>query len=70
MEDEDILPRSGARRDAASLLSGEALDAYSLEELDERIRLLAAETERVRAHRIKAEAHRRAAEALFRPNAG
>jgi uncharacterized small protein (DUF1192 family) len=66
--DEDDRPRpSGAERQfgAASLLAGESLDPYSREELDGRIALLQAEIERVKAHRDKSEAHRRAAEALF-----
>jgi uncharacterized small protein (DUF1192 family) len=68
--DEDDRPRpSGAERQfgAASLLAGESLDPYSREELDGRIELLAAEIERVKAHRDKSEAHRRAADALFGP---
>jgi uncharacterized small protein (DUF1192 family) len=63
--DEDDRPIR--RGDAASLLSKEVLDSYSREELDERVHLLEAEIARVKAHRDKAEAHRLAAEAFFRP---
>lgn len=62
--DED-LPRP--RGDAASLLSKEGLDPYSLAELAERIELLEAEIARVKAHRDKAGAHRAAADAFFKP---
>jgi uncharacterized small protein (DUF1192 family) len=68
--DEDDRPRpSGAERQfgAASLLAGESLDPYSREELDGRIELLEAEIARVKAHRDKSEAQRRAADALFGP---
>ncbi|MFM5929615.1 MAG: DUF1192 domain-containing protein [Novosphingobium sp.] len=63
--DEDDRPIR--RGDAASLLSKEVLDSYSREELDERVHLLEAEIARVKAHRDKAEAHRLAAEAFFKP---
>jgi uncharacterized small protein (DUF1192 family) len=63
MDDDDRPKRRG---DAASLLSGESLDTYSLGELDERIALLEAEIVRTRSHRDKASAHRQAADALFR----
>ena len=65
---EDDRPRpSGAERQfgAASLLAGESLDPYSRDELDERIALLEAEIVRIKAHRDKSEAHRKAADALF-----
>jgi len=62
--DED-LPRP--RGDAASQLAKESLDAYSQDELAERIELLEAEIARVEAHRDRASAHRLAADALFRP---
>lgn len=62
--DED-LPRP--RGDAASLLSKESLDSYSLGELAERIAQLEAEIARVKAHRDKAGAHRAAADAFFKP---
>ncbi len=50
------------------MLRSELLDSYSRDELAERIALLEAEIERVRAHRDKASAHMAAAEALFRSN--
>ncbi len=65
MEDETPLRRG----DAASLLSGESLERYSQDELAARIALLEAEILRVKAHGAKAEAHRLAAEAFFRPPA-
>ncbi len=58
--------RPRPRGDAASLLSSESLDSYSLDELDARIAALEAEIARIRAHRDKAAAHRLAADALFR----
>ena len=61
--EEDDRPR--ARGDAASKLSLEDLSPYSQDELEERIRLLEAEIARVESHRLKAAAHRDAAEALF-----
>lgn len=61
--DEDDLPRR--RGDAASLLAKESLDTYSQDELADRIELLEAEIERVKAHRDKAATHRAAADALF-----
>jgi len=66
--DEDDRPRpSGAERQfgAASLLAGESLDPYSRDELDARIALLEGEIARIRTHRDKSDAHRRAADALF-----
>jgi uncharacterized small protein (DUF1192 family) len=59
--------RPRPRGDAASLLSSESLDSYSRSELDVRIALLEAEIGRVTAHRRQAEAHRLAADAMFRP---
>lgn len=50
----------------ASLLAGESLESYSLDELDARVALLEAEILRVRTHREKAANHMRAAEDLFR----
>ena len=61
--DPDDLPRP--RGDAASKLAGEALDSYSVDELNERIQLCEAEVVRIVAHRDKAKAHRIAADALF-----
>lgn len=67
MDDDDRPHRQpGARGDAASLLAGESLDSYSLDELDARVAALEAEILRVRTHRDKASAHRLAADALFR----
>jgi len=62
---EDELPR--VRGDAASRLAGEPLDSYSQDELIERIALLEAEIERVRAQHGKAASHRSIADALFKP---
>ena len=59
------VPKSGLG--AASLLAGESLDSYSLDELDARVELLRAEIERSTAHRGKSAAHMQAAQALFRP---
>ena len=63
--DDDDLPRP--RGDAASLLAREPLDTYSQDELMERITLLEAEIERVRAHHGKAASHRTLADSLFKP---
>ena len=60
---DDDLPRP--KGDAASLLAKELLDAYSVDELNERIQLLESEIVRIVAHRDKAKAHRVAADALF-----
>lgn len=57
--------RPRPKGDLASQLALELLDSYSHHELDARIALLEAEVARVRAHRDKAAAHRKAAEALF-----
>ena len=62
---DDDLPR--VRGDAASRLAGELLDTYSQDELMERIALLEAEIERVRAQHGKAESHRALADSLFKP---
>ena len=61
---EDDLPR--VRGDAASRLAGEPLDTYSQDELLERIALLEAEIERVRAHHAKKASHKQLADALFK----
>jgi uncharacterized small protein (DUF1192 family) len=58
--------RPRPRGDAASLLFGESLDSYSLDELDMRVETLEAEIARIKAHRDKAAAHRLAADSLFR----
>jgi uncharacterized small protein (DUF1192 family) len=57
--------RPRPRGDLASELALESLDSYSHHELDARIALLEAEIVRVTAHRDKAAAHRKAADALF-----
>jgi uncharacterized small protein (DUF1192 family) len=62
---EDDLPR--IRGDAASRLAGEPLDAFSQDELIERVALLEAEIARVRAQHAKAASHRAVADALFKP---
>lgn len=51
---------------AASLLAGESLESYSLDELDTRVSLLQAEIARIGAHRARAADHMRAAEDMFR----
>ncbi|MEO6718291.1 MAG: DUF1192 domain-containing protein [Novosphingobium sp.] len=67
MDDDDrpLSRGTGANFGAASLLAGEGLDRYSLDELDSRIALLEAEIARVAEHRRKAAAHRSAADLLF-----
>jgi uncharacterized small protein (DUF1192 family) len=69
MDDDDRPRRRSAELDlgAASLLASESLERYSLDELDARVVLLEAEIERIRAHHRSAQAHRLAADALFRP---
>lgn len=62
---EDDLPR--VRGDFASRLAGELLDTYSQDELMDRIALLEAEIERVKAHHDKAASHKKLADALFKP---
>ena len=62
---DDDLPR--VRGDSASRLAGEPLDAYSQAELMERIALLEAEIERVKAQHAKAASHRSLADSLFKP---
>ena len=62
MEDDD---RPRPRGDAASKLATEDLAPYSKDELEHRIALLEAEIARVESHRLKAAAHRDAADALF-----
>ena len=66
MDDDRPRPKG----DAASLLAGEALDAYSISELNERIQLLETEIMRIVAHRDQAKAHLVAADALFGQGAG
>ena len=64
MEDDD---RPRPRGDAAAKLSGEGLDSYSRDELDQRVAQLEAEIARVKAHKAKVSAHMEAAAALFKP---
>lgn len=64
----DDLPRR--RSDAAALLAAESLDSYSQDELLDRVALLEAEIARVKAHHAKADAHRKFADALFKPRTG
>ena len=63
--DHDDLPRP--RGDAASQLAREPLDTYSQDELMERVALLEAEIERVRAHHALAADKRKLADQLFKP---
>lgn len=69
MDDDDRPRPRDTKTDfgAASLLTGESLDSYSLDELDARVALLQAEIARVTDHRKKSAAHKLAAEALFKP---
>lgn len=62
--DLEDLPRP--KGDAASKLAAEDLSPYSQDELQERIALLETEIARVEKHRLKAAAHRDAADALFK----
>lgn len=68
MDDTDLPRPKGPRHgdDAASRLAAEDLAPYSQDELSARITLLEAEIARVSAHRDKAAAHRKAADALFK----
>ena len=61
---DDDLPR--VRGDAASQLAKEPLDAYSQDELMERVALLEAEIARVRAHHASVAEKRKLADALFK----
>ena len=62
---DDDLPR--VRGDSASRLAGEPLDSYSQDELLERVALLEAEIERVKAQHARAANHKRLADSLFKP---
>lgn len=62
--DDDDLPRR--RDDALAALTRQPLDPLSVDELDERVALLEAEIERVKAHKAAATSHKAVAEALFR----
>ena len=67
MDDEDRPKTRSADGNfgAASLLAGESLDSFSLDELDARIVLLETEIARIASHRKKAADHIHAAAALF-----
>ena len=62
--DDDDRPR--LRSDAAHSLAKEGPDSYSRDELDGRIALLEAEIARVQTHRDRSQAHRLAADLLFK----
>ena len=62
--DDDDLPRR--RDDVLTALIKQPLDPLSVDELGERIEILEAEIERVKAHRSAATSLKAAAEALFR----
>lgn len=63
MDDDDIRRR---RDDVLAALTREPLDPLSVDELDERVALLEAEIERVKAHKAAAASHKAVAEALFK----
>ncbi|NIJ39011.1 uncharacterized small protein (DUF1192 family) [Sphingopyxis panaciterrae] len=62
--DDDDLPRR--RDDVLAALTRQPLDPLSVDELGERIAVLEAEIERVKAHRAAASSHKAVAEALFK----
>ncbi|MBD3734530.1 MAG: DUF1192 domain-containing protein [Sphingopyxis sp.] len=62
--DDDDLPRR--RDDVLAALTKQSLDPLSIEELDERIAVLANEIERAKAHKAAAGNFKANAEALFR----
>jgi uncharacterized small protein (DUF1192 family) len=64
--DDDDLPRR--RDDVLAALTRQPLDPLSVDELGERIEILEAEIERVKAHRSAANSHKAVAEALFKKN--
>lgn len=63
MHDDD-LPRR--RDDVLTALIKQSLDPLSVDELSERIEILEAEIERVKAHRAAATSHKAIADALFK----
>lgn len=65
MDFDDASPRARPG-DLIAQLIREDLDRLSVDELDERITLLAAEIERTRAKKSSAVNHKASAEALFR----
>ncbi|MDZ3832443.1 MAG: DUF1192 domain-containing protein [Sphingopyxis sp.] len=62
--EEDDLPRR--RDDVLAALTKQSLDPLSVDELNERIAILEAEIERVKAHRAAASSYKANAEALFK----
>ena len=62
--DDDDLPRR--RDDLLAALIKQPLDPLSLDELDERVAVLQAEIERIKAHKATAGGFKASAEALFR----
>jgi uncharacterized small protein (DUF1192 family) len=64
MESEETFPKR--HDDPLTALARQDLDPLSLAELATRIVALEAEVERTRAHTVRAEARRAAADALFR----
>ena len=64
MDLDDLMPRR--KDDPLAALGRQDLDPMSIEELDERVVLLEAEIERVKAKRAGASAFKSAADALFR----
>ena len=64
MDADENLPRR--KDDLVAQLARQDLDPYSVEELEERIALLAAEIERSRVKMQRAVNHRASADALFR----
>jgi uncharacterized small protein (DUF1192 family) len=63
MDDDDLPRRQG---DALAALTRQPLDPLSLDELDERVAVLQAEIERIKAHKATAGGFKASAEALFR----
>ena len=63
MDDDDLTRR---RDDVLAALIKQPLDPLSVDELGERIEVLEAEIERVKAHRSAATSQKASAEALFR----
>ena len=64
MDADENLPRR--KDDLVAQLARQDLDPYSVEELEERIALLAAEIERSRVKMQRAVNHRASADALFK----
>ena len=62
--DDDDLPRR--RDDVLTALIKQSLGPLSVDELSERIAILEAEIERVKAHRAAATSHKAIADALFK----